>query len=231
MSGARGVRAALFDLDGTLVDSLPTIAKAMVAAMRRHGHDVHPTEVIARVGPPMNLLIQEMTGLPPEQAERVNGLFTKLYYSEYIGQTPTIEGAGTLLKRVTAAGLRLGVLTNKIERGAIEMVELQGWTDHFAVIVGRDTTPHPKPAPDGAFHALERLGVPSEEAALVGDTEYDMVCGREAGLRLVIGLTGGRTAEQLFEHGATHVVTHLDQVGALLLEPALPTIEGGGARG
>lgn len=231
MSGAQAVRATLFDLDGTLVDSLPTIAKAMVEAMRRHGHEVDPSEVVSRVGPPMNLLVQEMTGLPPEQAERVNELFTELYYGEYIEQTPAIEGAGALLDRVTAAGLRLGVLTNKIERGGIEMIELQGWTDHFAVIVGRDTTSHPKPAPDGALHALDRLGVPPEEAALVGDTEYDMICGRDAGLRLVIGLAGGRAAEHLFENGATHVVTHLDQVGALLLEPARATIEGGGTSG
>ena len=231
MSGAQAVRAALFDLDGTLVDSLPTIAEAMVAAMRRHGHDIDPVEVIARVGPPMNLLVQQMTGLPPEQAERVNELFTELYYSEYIEQTPVIAGAGALLNRVSAAGLRLGVLTNKIERGGTEMVELQGWTDHFSVIVGRDTTPHPKPAPDGALYALEHLGVPPEQAALVGDTEYDMTCGREAGLRLVIGLTGGRSTEQLFESGATHTVTHLDQVGALLLEPATAATESGGASG
>ncbi len=231
MSDSHEIRAALFDLDGTLVDSLPTIAQAMVAAMSRHGHDVDASEVIARVGPPMALLVEQMTGLPREQAERVNELFTELYYGEYIEQTPTIDGAGALLERVSAAGVRLGVLTNKIERGAIDMVELQGWSDRFAVIVGRDTTPHPKPAPDGAFHALERLGVPPEEAAMVGDTEYDMICGRDAGLLLVIGLANGRTAEHLFENGATHVVTHLDQVGALLLEPVPTAIEGGGAGG
>ncbi len=211
-------RAVIFDLDGTLVDSLPTVAAAMAQAMHAHGFDVAPAAVIPRIGPPMNLLVEEMTGCPREVADRVNDDFMRLYYGDYIQHTPPMRGARALLDRLHDAGVRLAVLTNKVVAGGRQMVAVQGWDDVFDAIAGRDSGGRPKPAGDGARLLLDRLGVAPVEAAIVGDTEFDTGCGRDAGLHWVVGLVGERSDAQLRAGGATHVVRALDAVGDVLLE-------------
>jgi HAD superfamily hydrolase (TIGR01509 family) len=210
------LRAVLFDLDGTLVDSLPTIGAAMSEAMRMHGFDVSPEDVMPRIGPPMDVLVEMVTGCPREVALRVDADFKRLYYGTYIQHTPSIAGASELLDDLEAAGVALSVITNKVESGGRQMLEIMGWAHRFATVVGRDTT-QPKPAPDGALLALERMGAPAAEAAIVGDTEYDVVCGRDAGIASVVGLVGSRSAEDLRAAGATHVVERLDEVAPILL--------------
>lgn len=211
------VRAALFDLDGTLVDSLPSVAAAMAQAMRDHGFEADPAAIVPLIGPPMNLLVEQITGTPPEVAGRVNEDFMRLYYGEYIQHTAPLPGAGELLDALAAAGVPLGIVTNKVESGGRQMLAVQGWAERFPVVAGRDTAARPKPFPDGALWVLGQLGVAPEDAAIVGDTEYDMQCGRDAGIRLVIGVVAERSEEDLREAGATHIVHHLAEVRPLLL--------------
>ncbi len=211
------VRAALFDLDGTLVDSLDTIAEATVEAFAKHGHRVTAEQILPRIGPPMEVVAIEVTGAAPDEAQAMYATYQDLYYTEYIQRTPPHEGAHALVEALSAAGVALGVVTNKNEYGGRLMVTVQQWEGRFAAIVGRDTAAHSKPHPDPALFALETLGVTAAEAAFVGDTEFDMNCGRDAGMAYVIGVTGARTAEHLRAEGATHVVDSLAEVGALLL--------------
>ena len=211
-------RAVIFDLDGTLVDSLGSVAAAMARALNEHGYAIEAAALVPRIGPPMELLAAAVTGWSAERSARVSEDYTRIYYGEYIAHTAAMPGADALLDRLVARGIPLAVLTNKVERGGQRMVDVLGWQDRFALIAGSDTLPYPKPAPDGAHYILERLGVAPGDAALVGDTEFDMNCGRGARLGYVVGLIGERSAPQLRDAGATHVVCHLDEVGALLLE-------------
>ncbi len=217
MSGDHLQRAVLFDLDGTLVDSLPTIGAAMRAALLEFDHDIALETIIPRIGAPMPVLAAELTGTSVEESERINERYLSLYYDHFIAQTPPVDGALALLKRLQAAGQLLGVVTNKNEVGAHRMVELQGWRELFGVVVGRDTTARPKPWPDGTLYALGVLGATPEEAALVGDTDFDMAAGRDGGLRYRIGLLGVRDARGLRRAGATDVVVALGEVGDLLV--------------
>jgi HAD superfamily hydrolase (TIGR01509 family) len=211
------VRAALFDLDGTLVDSLATIADATVEAFGRHGHRVTPQQILPRIGPPMEVVALEVTGASPEEAQAMYKTYQDLYYSEYIQHTPPHDGAHELIEALRTAGVALGIVTNKNEFGGRLMVTVQRWEGCFGSIVGRDTAAHAKPHADPALFALAALDVPPADAAFVGDTEFDMNCGRAAGMAYIIGITGARTAEQLRAEGATHVVDTLAEVGTLLL--------------
>jgi phosphoglycolate phosphatase len=211
------IRAALFDLDGTLVDSLETIAGAMAEAIRKHGYEVSEATIVPLIGPPMDVMAHDLTGAPMEVTRKMYGDYLVIYHRDYIERTPPHEGAQALLQRLRAAGVRLGVVTNKIEEGGRLMVRVQAWERFFEVIVGQDTAARPKPAPDSALYALSALGVPPAEAAFVGDTEFDMNCGRDAGCTMVIGVLGARDEAFLRREGATHVVGHLDEVAPLLL--------------
>lgn len=215
-AGTPRVRGALFDLDGTLVDSLPTIAEAAVEAFTRHGHPVTAADIIPRIGPPMEVLAHEVTGAPPDECRAIYVSYQDLYYGEYIQRTPPHEGAYDLLNTLDSAGVGLAIVTNKNEFGARLMVTVQGWDGRFGSIVGRDTTPHYKPHPAPALHALQTLGVEPGEAAFVGDTEADMSCARDARIRYVVGVTGNRTPDALRAAGATHLVDTLGEAGTLL---------------
>ena len=210
------VKAVLFDLDGTLVDSLPTIADAMAEAARLHGLEAEAEQIIPLIGAPMNILVEELYNVSPEVANLVNADYFRIYESHYIQKTPPVDGAGVLLEALRDAGMRLAVVTNKRDVGARLMTEIQGWMHLFEVVHGRDSGA-PKPEPEAALAALRVLGVPPSEAAFVGDTEFDMNCGRDAGLPVVVGLVGSRDAEKLRDEGATHIVHSLSEVAPILL--------------
>ena len=210
------LQAVLFDLDGTLVDSLPTIAQAMAEAVRLHGLDANPDEIVPLIGAPMNLLVEEIYRVPRDVADAINVDYQRIYMDSYIQRTPPHEGAERLLHSLRDQGVRLAVVTNKSERGGRRMVDVQDWNDLFEVVSGRDTANFAKPHPEAALSVLRRMGVTVEAAAFVGDTEFDMNCARDAGFPIVIALEGGRTAEHLRREGATHVVTHLDDVAPIL---------------
>jgi phosphoglycolate phosphatase len=211
-----GIRGALFDLDGTLVDSLPTIADAMTEAVRLHGLDADPQEIIPLIGAPMNILVEEIYGVSREVADLINADYLRIYHGDYIERTPPNPGAGDLLRRLHSDGVTLGIVTNKNEEGGRRMVAIQGWDDYFQVVAGRDSAAHPKPHPEAALAALRRLDIAPTDAAFVGDTEFDMNCARDAGLAIVIGLIGARSGDQLQGGGATHVIHHLSEVAGII---------------
>ncbi len=215
MTAAR-VKAALFDLDGTLVDSLPTIADAMAEAARMHGLAATADQIIPYIGAPMNILVEEIYGVSPEVANAVNEDYVRVYHSQFIGLTPPNPGAGALLEALGAAGVRMAIVTNKRDEGAHLMTDIQGWLHHFEVVHGRESGA-PKPLPEAALAALRKLGISPAEAAFIGDTEFDMNCARDAGVAVVVGLVGSRDADRLRAEGATHIVHSLDEVATLLL--------------
>jgi len=213
----RLVDAVLFDLDGTLVDSHLAIAEAMVAALSTHGIAIDVERLVPMIGPPMDTLAVQL-GATPEVAALINADYLRLYHGEYIRHTPEHEGATALLEGLYAAGIALGIVTNKVEEGARIVVEVEGWGDLFAAVAGRDTPgAAAKPSPQAAHHVLARLGVPPERAAFVGDTEYDVRCAVAAGIPYVIMLDGSRDASLLRAEGATHIVHDLEEAGAILL--------------
>ena len=220
MSERAPARAVLFDLDGTLVDSLPTIARGMSEVLGEYGHEIEADRILPMIGAPMQLLAQELTGVSDEVADEIYERYLERYYAEFIETTEPIEGANELLERLGPTPARLAVVTNKNEQGGRMMVAIQGWEHHFESVVGRDTAARPKPAPDAPLHALATLGVAPSETAFVGDTEFDMTAARDAAIPLRVGLLGARSEAQLLASGATHVVGTLDAVGALLLGQA-----------
>ncbi len=221
----RAIDAVLFDLDGTLVDSLPAIAAAMTRVLATHGYEIDDAQLVPMVGPPMELIARQL-GFPPEEAARISEEYLRLYRAEYVRQTPELPGATALLERLATAGIPLGVVTNKVESSAREVLRALDWTKRFGAIIGRDTPGGAaKPEPDSALLALSILGIAPDRAAFVGDTEFDVYCARDAGIRTIVALDGNRDAAFLRAEGATHLVHSLDEVGDLLLGTLTATTE------
>ena len=137
----------LFDLDGTLVDSLPTVAAAMSRTLADFGYDFAPEVVLPLIGAPMPVLAAELTGVTPEVAEQMNTRYLELYYDEFIETTRPLEGAEALLERLCDAGIKLAVVTNKNEDGALRMVEIQRW-GRFFIWASRPNRPRSSATPN-----------------------------------------------------------------------------------
>lgn len=210
------VRAVLFDLDGTLVDSEPLIAAALAETLARHGITWDPAEVGRVVGPPMTVMIQRIAGVTTAEADALFAEYAECYLERHAPRTRPLEGAVDLLDALAHARLPLALVTNKHELSARRVLGYLGWTERFAAVCGADSVSRVKPDAAHAIEAARTLGVTPSEAALVGDLDVDMACGRDAGLARVIGFANGVTPEALRAAGATHVATSLTEVGSLL---------------
>ena len=212
--------AILFDLDGTLADSMTVIAEALVDTLERFGHATTVEALMPHFGPRMQEVIQAATGVDLEEADRIYADYLPRYYGEYMSRSRPLPGAEALLADLAPTGVPLGIVTSKIETGAHDLLAHLEWTDYFGVVVGRDTTPEMKPSPVPVRYALNALDADPALTVSVGDTEADMRAASAAGVTTIIGLTVIRTPEQMRAAGATHVCADLDAVRSLLL-PAL----------
>lgn len=212
------IEAVLFDCDGTLADSEPMITASIIDALADEGFTVTVEHVREVFGPPLPEMIELLTGEPltPERTERMRERYW-LHAGPRRADVRPMAGADTLLDGLAERAVALGMVTNKTEASTAIQLKQFDWEDRFGAVVCADSVPNAKPAPDPAVEALRRLGVAPVRSAFVGDTESDTSCARDAGIPLVIGLTGTRSAAHLLAHGATHTVDSLDEALALLL--------------
>ncbi len=211
-------KAVIFDLDGTLVDSLGDIASAMNEVLERHGFPTHPLAAYRRfVGDGMERLVRR--ALPPVDeavVERVLRDMRATYARHALRTTRPYPGVPELLDRLSAAGVGLAVLSNKPHEPAVAMVRalLPRWP--FAAVQGAVPGRPRKPDPAGALDLVRRLGVAPEGCLLVGDTPTDMATARAAGMVPVGVLWGFRPESELRRAGARFLIRRpLELLGVL----------------
>ena len=208
MSGllAGGIQALLFDMDGTLLDSVPQSGQAGSAALAKYGYEASPEAIGSRL---FVEVIPDWFGTDADETQQIFQEFRRMYCEEFVTQAPAFPHAPELLQQVCDDGYRLAIVTNRSEIGANSGVKWAGWKQHFEVVVGQDTAVRAKPYPDPAHFALAALGVESGAAAFIGDNETDIRCGAAAGLAAVVAIADGEKADLLRSIGATHVSADL----------------------
>ncbi len=194
----------LFDLDGTLVDTAPDIGAALNHVLHRAGlEDV--SEALTRhwIGHGARVLIREAVlhqGAPEDALDELHHSFLD-YYERHIADRGApyphvVETLETLRER----GARLAVVTNKMARLSVPLLEALDMAKLFDLVVGGDTAARPKPAADPALHACAAIGVDVADTLFVGDSETDVGCARAAGCDVVCvrdGYNHGIPAEEL----------------------------------
>ena len=210
------VRALLFDLDGTLIDSAPDLAAAANEMRQVRGLAPLPYESLRPVA---GSGARGMLGLGLEvrpghaDYERLRAEFLDRYERRMLEQTAVFAAVPALLQALGAAGLPWGVVTNKAERFALPMTRALGLFEPAGAVVGGDTTPHAKPHPAPLLEAARRLGIAPDLCAYVGDDERDVQAGRAAGMVTVAAAWGylglGRPIEVW---GADIVMNHPEQL-------------------
>lgn len=197
MSGAKAAafpKAALFDLDGTLLDSAPDMLATANAMRAARGRGPMPLEALR---PHVSKGARAMLGAAfadVDAAEREGWVpeFLAIYERELGLHGAPFAGVEAMLAALEAAGTPWGIVTNKPEYLARKLMPLLGWEDRCAVLIGGDTLAARKPDPLPLTVAAERIGVEPGACAYVGDDERDILAARAAGMPSVVALWGYR---------------------------------------
>ena len=189
----------IFDLDGTLADSLGDIASAMNRTLRAHGFPEHPVSAYRTfVGEGVRRLVAR--ALPPG-AEAAQERFLAAYQADYaehlLDQTRLFPGIARVLDVLAAAGVPVAVLSNKPDAPTRRMVDALCGRWSFRAVVGERPGVPRKPDPASALALADALAAPPDRVALVGDTGVDMLTARAASMRPVGVLWGFRPQEVL----------------------------------
>lgn len=195
--GARFPDVALFDLDGTLLDSAPDMLATVNAMRAERGRSPIALDALrphvskgARA-----MLAAAFADVAVETRESWVPEFLAVYQRELGRHGAPFDGIEAMLGALEAAGSRWGIVTNKPEYLARLLLPLLGWESRCAVLIGGDTLTARKPDPLPLTVAAERLGVAPSACVYVGDDERDIVAARAAGMPSVVALWGYRLAE------------------------------------
>jgi phosphoglycolate phosphatase len=229
-TGQAGVRpqertttAVLFDLDGTLVDSLQGIGATVDAVLAALGRPPCDKAALRRlVGAPLEAIFGAL--LPDATAQDCIAhadAYRARYWTSGVPHTPLFPGVADVLAACRAAGLPLAVVTTKRVDVATHLLEARGIAPLFSAVIGGDSTPHHKPHPAPALAALGALGIEparASEVAVVGDTTFDIEMARAAGCRAIGVAWGYGGAETLEAAGAHYLAEAAAHLRALLLD-------------
>jgi pyrophosphatase PpaX len=186
----------LFDLDGTLIDTNHLIVTSFQHVFREHlGLTVSPEEIYPYFGEP---LVRTMARYAPDRAEELAGYYRAYNMEQHDRLVRQFPGVRDAVMALRAAGVRLGIVTSKKHESARRGLRVCQMEEFFEVVVGVDETERHKPDPEPALLALRRMGAePGAHVLMVGDSIFDMACGKGAGLKTAaVGWTVNRAALQ-----------------------------------
>ena len=201
------IKAVIWDLDGTLLNTLGDLAASTNAALARNGMPQRTIdEVRAFVGNGVAKLIERAVpqGTDAKTTAQVLADFVAHYAEHSNDTTRPYDGVMELLDTLVQRGMKMGIVSNKIDFAVKELSRLY-FGDRMQVSVGDDPSRRKKPAPDSVLEAMRQLGVSPDETVYVGDSEVDVQTAQNAGLRCLAVSWGFRTEACLREAGAEHV--------------------------
>lgn len=211
-------QAVIFDLDGTLLDTLADLQGALNHALAAHGFPQRSLdEVRSFVGNGNWKLVQRgvPAGTDEQTARAVFETFIPWYQAHSMDKTRPYAGVGEMLDELKAAGVKLAIATNKVHSAALPLC--RNFFPQVDLVVGAQEGLANKPAPDMLRYALEHLGATAAEAVYVGDTEVDVRTARNAALPCVCVAWGFRSREEQRAAGGTVFADTAQELLKLLL--------------
>lgn len=175
------IGVALFDLDGTLIDSIELIQRSYAHTLREHRGYEPPLEFwLQGLGRPLRWQFAHFTQDPTE-IEAMVATYRAFNLARHDAMVRAFDGGVDAVRALKQRGVKLGVVTSKLQAGAQRGLKHCGYDGLFDVIVGADDVADHKPHPAPVLLALERLGAKAGDAVMVGDSPHDLASGRGAG--------------------------------------------------
>lgn len=208
----------LFDLDGTLLNTLDDLADSVNDVLLSEGYQKRTLEEIRMfIGNGAKKLMERALpqGTPETEILRCLALFRSVYQKNMRNKTRPYDEIPALLERLKGMGIKIGVVSNKPDEAVKEVCGFYFREDVNAAI-GDNMNRKKKPAPDNVYEVLKQLGSRKEKTLYVGDSDVDVVTARNAGLDCVGVAWGYRSREILAEAGADHIIDEPQQLLELI---------------
>ncbi|MBY0545908.1 MAG: HAD family hydrolase [Candidatus Obscuribacterales bacterium] len=212
-------RLAIFDFDGTLVDSAPGIVEVMHEIVAEYKFAPETTETWKHmVGIP---LVKQLQMLFPEQSDdfhqEVVLRYRQIYDVKTIEICPLFPGLVSMLESLRNAGILISIATSKRRNIVEQVLHHHSLFDYFSLVVGVQDVGNHKPHPESVEITLKRLGVSLADAVVIGDSTFDLEMARNAGVDAIGVTTGIHTAKHLGAAGPKYIVSSLVEVTPLIL--------------
>lgn len=213
-------KAVIFDLDGTLLNTLDDLADSANHILNELGFPAHPTESYKYfVGNGIPKLIERcLPADKQEYKEKALKMFFDYYNAHSRDKTAPYTGITELISDLKKSGLKLGVITNKANPIAREVVDFYLGGENFGYVQGMEEGLCAKPNPKGALMVAEKLGVTPDEVLYIGDSGVDMLTAVNAGFTPCGVLWGFRKEDELRDNGALYIVNKPSDIIALTEE-------------
>lgn len=217
-----GIRAVVFDLDGTLVDSMPLVLRAFAHALEPFRPDLSVTDIFHRLGGPPARMMLELTGDETKAAEAMRRLDS--FGFDKGSSVEPFAGMHGMLEALHGRGLALAIWTGRDRVTTEAILSAHGLNRYFnAVVCGDDLSTH-KPHPEGLVTILQRLNVCPGDTLYAGDADADVLGGAEAGVRTVL-ISHGRVIEPLIQNKAWRQVGNPAEAYILIAETVAQVVE------
>lgn len=203
-----GIRLVIFDFDGTLGDSRRLITDTMLATIGRLGLPRRSREECARtIGLPLKECFSSMIPMDEAQAEQCAATYTEIFNVKNVpGAVTAFPGVEETLGRLSERGIAMSIASSRSHRSLAGLVHDLHLSDYISYLIGADDTAHQKPAADPVVLTLHHFGVRADEALVVGDTEFDILMGRNAGTHTCGVTYGNGSRESLEAAGAERII-------------------------
>jgi pyrophosphatase PpaX len=210
-------RPLLFDLDGTLVDTVPFILTCARHAFEGYGRPVTDAEWINGIGTPLRTQLASLA-LHPDDVEPLLARYRTFWLENHDRLTHPFPGAVELVHSLAERGHPLAVVTSKTIAGAKRTLEHVGLPELVETLIAADSCPRSKPDPMPVHLALERLGCAASTAhsLMIGDSPHDVAAGKAAGTIAVAALWGACTRDALATASPDHFLAELGELPVLL---------------
>ena len=213
-------RGAIFDLDGTLLDTIADIGNSANLVLTQYGHPTYDLPAYKRfVGRGFLHLLKQAfpADTPEEQFPEILDCMLQTYDVHYMDHTVPYPGMVELVNRLHAAGIPVAVNSNKRDQYTKSLIAKNFPGIPFADVIGEGAAFPRKPKPDGALHIAQLMGLSPDQILYIGDSDTDMQTGHAAGMDTVGCAWGFRGEQELRENGATYIAHTAEDIGALFL--------------
>ncbi|MBQ9495265.1 MAG: HAD-IA family hydrolase [Treponema sp.] len=218
-------KAAIFDMDGTILDTLDDLTDATNYALVKHGFPTCTREAVRSfVGNGAGMLMKRALGIEADERDCSSKLFETVYadYFAYYtahctDKTKAYDGILEVLSRLRACGIRTAVVSNKPHEAVVQLCR-NYFPDLFDEAVGTRAGIKEKPAPDAVLEIIKKLGVQKDACVYVGDSDVDIDTAKNSELACISVSWGFKSREFLEAHGATRIVDAAAELEELLLD-------------